>query len=230
MALPFSSREGAGLVDQAVATLRMRIIEGVYGPDGEFPPQAELCEELGVSRGVIREAMQRLQSQRLVEVGQGRKPRVLPAGPTALAESLQLVMDRTDASWSQVGEVRRTLEVDIAGLAALRGQPNHWRELEKTLGAMQATDDIAAQVEADMRFHRILAEATGNSIFAFLLDALASLLRASRERTIGKGGIEPALRGHRHVLDAVRRHDAAAARQAMAAHLEESQRDLQSES
>lgn len=215
-----------GLVEKTTIALRSRIVNGVYGSDGELPPQAELCDELGVSRSVVREAMQRLQSQRLLELGQGRRPRVVPPGSAALAESLQMVMDRTEASWSHLGEVRQTLEVHIAGLAAEHATPIDVRELEKTIAAMQATDDIAAQVEADMRFHRLLAQATGNPIYVFLLDALASLLRASRERTIGKGGIEPALRGHAHILEAIRRRDLAAARAAMAEHLEESQSDL----
>jgi GntR family transcriptional repressor for pyruvate dehydrogenase complex len=137
-----------------------------------------------------------------------------------------MVMDRTEATWSQLSEVRRTLEVDIAGLAAQRADAAVCREMEKTLGAMLATDDVGAQVEADMQFHRLLAQATGNPVYVFLLDAMASLLRASREKTIGCGGVEPALRGHRKILNAVRRQDAAAARRAIAEHLEESQRDL----
>lgn len=212
------------LVDQAVATLRNRILSGEYA--GELPPQAALCEDLGMSRGVIREAMQRLQSQRLIELGQGRKPRVLPAGSEALAESLRTVMDRTEATWTHLGEVRHSVEVDIAGLAAQRGSAVHCRELEKTIAAMEATDDLQEQVEADMKFHRLLAEATGNPMFSFLLDALAGLLRVSRERTIGKGGAGPAIQGHRNILEAVRSRDATAARRAMSEHLKESQTDL----
>ena len=215
-----------GLVDQTATACRERIVNGVYGQDGMLPPQTELCEELGVSRGVIREAMQRLQTQRLVESGQGRKPRVVPAGADFLTDSLRLVVDRTDASWSHLTEVRRTLEVDIAGLAAVRATPEDCREMEKTIGVMIAADDIRAQVSADMSFHRLLAEATGNPIYAFLLDALAALLRASRERSIGKVGVEPAIRGHRNILEAVRRRDADAARKAMEVHLEESRRHL----
>lgn len=214
-----------GLVEQAVDALRMRILQGEFS-DGLLPPQSKLCEELGVSRSVVREAMQRLQSQRLIELGQGRLPRVLPAGPDALAESLQMVMGRTEATWVHLGQVRLTLETEIAGLAALSADAVQLRELEKTIGAMLATDDVREQVSADMKFHRLLAEATGNPIFVFLLDAMASLLRASRERTIGIGGPEPALRGHRQILDAIRAKDAAAARKAMAEHLGDSQNDL----
>lgn len=215
-----------GLVDQTTATLRSRIIDGWYGTDGELPPQGELCEELAVSRSVVREAMQRLQSQGLIDLGQGRKPRVLPLSADGLTATLQLVMSRTDSTWVHLGEVRQTLEVDIAGRAAERATPTDVRALEKAIALMESTDDRTAQVDADLMFHRLLAQATGNPMYVFLLDALASLLRASRERTIGKGGIEPAVRGHRKILEAVRDGEPSAARAAMLEHLDESQQDL----
>jgi DNA-binding FadR family transcriptional regulator len=225
MVLPTKSKTAGGLVEQAVETLRRRILQGEFS-EGLLPPQSKLCEELGVSRSVIREAMQRLQSQRLIELGQGRLPRVLPASPDALAESLQMVMGRTDATWFHLGQVRLTLETEIAGLAAASADAVQLREMEKTIGAMMASDDVREQVSADMRFHRLLAQATGNPIYVFLLDAMAALLRASRERTIGTGGIEPALRGHRQILDALKARNAVAARKAMVQHLSESQDDL----
>jgi DNA-binding FadR family transcriptional regulator len=215
------------LVERVVDELRGRIVSGAYGGAGELPPQGELCAEFGVSRGVVREAMQRLQSQRLIDVSQGRKPRVMPAGPEAIAESVHVQMQRTEATWRQLGEVRRTLEVEIAGRAAERIDSVKVRALEKTLAAMQATDDTAQQVAADMQFHRVLAEATGNPVYVFLLDALAALLRTSRERTIGVGGVEPAVRGHRKILAAVQRGEAAAARRAMAEHLDDALADLE---
>lgn len=224
--LDFSEPRSPRLVERAVEALRERILRGAYGSDGALPPQGELCRELGVSRGVIREAMQRLQSQRLIDVSQGRKPRVLPAGPEAIAENVRLLMQRTESSWAHLGEVRRTLEVEIAGLAAERVTAEQVRLLERTVAAMQATDDADRQVDADVEFHRTLAEATGNPVYVFLLDALATLLRASRVRTIGLGGVEPALRGHRRILAAVQRGEAGAARRAMAEHLAEALDDL----
>ncbi len=217
------------LVEQAVEALRDQIMSGVYGPDGELPPQGDLCLELGVSRSVIREAMQQLQSQRLVVIAQGRKPRVLPAGPQAMADSLHVLMRRTDASLLQLAEVRRPLEAEIAALAAERITPSDISRLEDANQVMRSATDVADQVEADMRFHRVLAEAAGNPIFVFLLDALAELLRASRRKTIGHGGVGPALAGHEQVLAAVRKRNPTAARRAMQAHLQAAKCDLQRE-
>lgn len=217
------------LVEQTVEALRERIVAGVFGVDGELPPQGALCRELGVSRSVVREAMQQLQSQRLVEVSQGRKPRVLPAGSQPITDGLRLVMERSAASLLHLAEVRLPLESDIAALAAERCTPNLIDRLDQMNARLEAAPDIPDMVEADIQFHRILAEASGNPLFVFLLDSLAQLLRVSRQTTIGRGGREPALRGHRKILAAIRRGDAPAARRAMREHVEAALADLRAE-
>jgi len=216
------------LVERAVDALRERIVSGAYGTDGELPPQGDLCQKLGVSRSVVREAMQQLQSQRLITVSQGRRPRVLPVGPEGMVDSLQLFIQRTGTSLENLAEVRRPLEAEIASCAAARITDDEIQELRATITEMQTAESIAEQVEADMRFHRILATAGRNPIFGFLLDVLGELLRASRETTIGLGGVEPALCGHREILTAVENRDSRAARQAMQDHLQASLNDIRS--
>jgi GntR family transcriptional regulator, transcriptional repressor for pyruvate dehydrogenase complex len=217
------------LVEQTVEALRERIVAGVFGLDGELPPQGALCRELGVSRSVVREAMQHLQSQRLIEVSQGRKPRVLPAGSQPITDGLRLVMERSAASLLHLAEVRLPLESDIAALAAERCSPELIGRLERSNELLAAAPDIPGMVEADIQFHRILAEASGNPLFVFLLDSLAELLRASRQTTIGRGGREPALQGHLAILAAIRTGDAIAARRAMREHVEAALTDLRAE-
>jgi DNA-binding FadR family transcriptional regulator len=216
-----------GLVEQAVDALRGQILAGTYGRDGELPSQDELCESLGVSRSVVREAMQRLQSQRLIEVSQGKRPRVLPAGPEALTEGLHVLMQRSEASLFHLAEVRLTLETEIAARAAEHIADEGLARLNDALNEMRADQSLEEQIDADIRFHRLLAEVGGNPIFAYLLDALAELLRVARRKTIGLGGVEPALKGHRAILKAVERRDPKAARQAMRDHLQHSVHDLE---
>ena len=213
------------LLTSTVATLRARVLAGAYR-DGILPPQRELCEELGVSRSVIREAMGQLQSQRLIEISQGAPARVLPVGSAAMADSLGDFMQRTDASLTQLCEVRLSLEAEIASLAAERIDDENLLKLHIAVRRLREAATIDAQVEADVEFHRVLAEATGNPVFVFLLDALGELLRKSRRRTIGRGGVEPALAGHVAVLQAVQKRNAKAARAAMIEHVQASLHDL----
>jgi GntR family transcriptional regulator, transcriptional repressor for pyruvate dehydrogenase complex len=214
------------LVERAVEALRHQILAGDYGLQGELPSQEELCRSLGVSRTTLREAMQRLQSQRLIEVSQGRRPRVLPVDFTALADGLQLVMQRSNATLFHLAEVRLMLETEIAARAALHATETDMAALKAAIAEMEESPELEAQIDADILFHRALALAGKNPIFVLLLDALAELLRATRRTTIGLGGTEPAMRGHRAILAAVERHDPESARHAMREHLYASVQDL----
>ena len=114
---PLQRLSSAKLVEQTVAVLREQIVSGNFTAGGPLPSQGELCVELGVSRSVIREAMRTLQSQGLIEVSQGRRPTVLPAGPAAAIETLSTLVERSQVSLLQLLEVRQPLEVEIAAKA-----------------------------------------------------------------------------------------------------------------
>lgn len=216
-----------GRVDAVVDRLRNRILNGEF-EDGVLPPQGELATEFEVSRSVIREAMQRLQSSRLIEMSQGRNARVKLAGSEALIENLQVAMQRSQATLLHLAEVREPLEAEIAALAAGRISDEDLLRLHISVRKLAEAKSPETQIEADIEFHRILAEATGNPIYLFLMDALAELLRESRRKTIGLGGVQPALLGHQAVLKAVQKRDPKAARAAMLEHVQAARRDIES--
>ncbi len=84
---------------------------------------------------------------------------------------------------------------------------------------MNSAPELRHRIDADVRFHRVLAEATGNPVFVLILQALAGFLRESRSRTLNDSGVEQAAAEHRTILDAVRARDGEAARRAMCEHL-----------
>jgi GntR family transcriptional repressor for pyruvate dehydrogenase complex len=215
------------LVEQAVEALREQILNGKLAPAGELPSQGELCDMLGVSRSVVREAMRTLQSQKLIEVSQGRRPRVLPVGPDAVVESLGTLVRRSELSLLQLVELRRPLEAEIAVLAARRARPEQIQELREAVEALAVAPDLDSQIAADVRFHKGLAEATGNSLFGIILNVLADLLHESRRRTLRQSGVGTALGYHRRILAAVEAGDAAAAREEMLQHLERTRHDIE---
>lgn len=224
--LATKTRVSPGRVDAVVDRLRSRILAGDF-TDGELPPQGELAAEYDVSRSVIREAMQRLQSSRLIELSQGRNARVKLAGSEALIENLQVAMQRSQGTLLHLAEVREPLEAEIAALAAERIGDEDLLRLHLAVRKLAEAKSADAQIDADIEFHRILATATANPIYLFLMDALAELLRESRRQTIGTGGVQPALAGHQAVLKAVQKRDAKGARAAMLEHVHASRRDLE---
>jgi len=215
------------LVEQVVQALREEILSGRYDATGQLPPQGELCQRYGVSRSVIREAMRQLESQRLLTVGRGRRPQLAPLNGQAVAESLQILLRRSGATLFHLMQIRQVLEVEIARLAARNMDEETLLRLHVAVKQQEQAQDVEQQIRADLAFHRILAEATGNPLFVFLMDALAELMYESRKTTIGRGLNSRAVAGHRGILAALASGDEEKVVQAMQAHLADAAEDLE---
>ena len=207
------------LVERVIQRVRQGIFEGEFPLGSELPSEGELASDLDVSYTVVREAMRVLRAQGMVEVSQGRRPRVKPAGPEPVRESLETMLRRNDTSLYELTELRRPLECEIAALAAQRATPEQLAALQKAIDRQAADKTIERQIEADSEFHILLAGATGNSLFPMLLSAMSSLFWESRRRTISRVGSAHALNGHRAVLSALHNRDPEAARAAMLEHI-----------
>jgi GntR family transcriptional repressor for pyruvate dehydrogenase complex len=221
---PLAGAQEPSLVKKAEDRLRRQILK--RGDHDLLPSQGELAATLGVSRTVLREAMKHLEAEGLVEIAQGRRIRVKPAGPQASMRTLDAMLRRSDASLAQLLEVRRPLEGEIAALAAERILPEELLELENTLVDLRVQQVLDRRVDADLLFHRTLAVATRNPVFPLLLDTLAGLLRASRYASIGTHGAAAAVEGHQEILDAVKARNPKAAREAMLRHLQANEKQL----
>jgi GntR family transcriptional repressor for pyruvate dehydrogenase complex len=207
------------LVGQVVEQLRSRILSRATDVGAELPPEGTLVEAFGVSRTVIREAMQVLRSQGLVEVSQGRRPRVKSPDPQVAIDHLDALLQRSDGSLLDLVEARRPLESEIAFLAAQRATPSQMEEMARAITELRLAANLDEQIDADMRFHELLAKASGNLLFHMLLSAIWGLFRQSVARTTRRAGAAVAADSHQRILDAVRRRNAGAARQAMLDHM-----------
>src|SRR5262245_56895654 len=83
------------LVEQVLEQLRGRILSQDYAAGAELPPEGTLAATLGVSRTVVREAMRILRAQGLVEVSQGRRPRVKPPDSQAAVDTFGMLLQRS---------------------------------------------------------------------------------------------------------------------------------------
>jgi GntR family transcriptional repressor for pyruvate dehydrogenase complex len=223
---PLSPLPRLDLVHEVIERIREQIVAGVFDRDGVLPPEGQLGQALGVSRTVIREAMRGLAAQGLVEVSQGRAPRVKPADPQTVVDSLHTYMQREKHSLLDLVEVRRPLEAAMAALAAERATVTDMENLEQSIAAQAAARTKNRRIEEDVRFHDLLAEATGNPIFGMLLKAMGGLMRRSRQETLERSGVERSLTGHRAILEAIKRRNPQAARQAVLDHLTHAEHDL----
>ncbi len=214
-------RKPPRLYEEIARDLTEAIVQGRYAPGDFLPTEQMLVKQYGASRNLIREALKVLSARGLVEVLHGKGTRVLPRHRWQLLDQLIHLLRENLPIVQNLLEVRRILEVEIAGLAAQRATAAQLRALGETIERMQAASDRPAEcIEHDMQFHRLLAEATGNALLPMVLEPIGELLRAARLTTIRNPGIiARSIAGHREILTQVEQRDAAAARQAMQRHL-----------
>ena len=185
------------------------IVAGRYAAGASIPPEPLLCEELGVSRTVIREAVKSLVAKGLLVTG----PKV---GTRVLAEEQWNWFDPDVVAWqSRVGltrdflrdlqEMRRLIEPAAVRLAAERATPAVVAEIESAYAGMKdAIENGGDYVSHDLRFHQGLLRACGNRMMVQMSKALGALLRTSFEiSTTLRDGPAGSLPLHRAVLDAV---------------------------
>jgi len=210
--------------------LRKQILSGKLPPNDLVPAESRLAITFGVSRVVIREAMRSLRAEGLIEVSQGRRARVLPVDATFAASSLGLLLQRSEGTLLHLLEARKPLEAEIAALAAERRTDAHLAAAREAIEAMEDASSLELAVEADIRFHQVLAEATGNPVFPMLLMTLGELLRDTRRRTLQASPYSYANAHHRKILQAMEVRDARTARTEMLNHLAHAGEDLKKNS
>jgi GntR family transcriptional repressor for pyruvate dehydrogenase complex len=159
-------------IEEMILSQRIKI-------EDRLPPERELCNQFGVSRTVIREAMRILEAKGLL-VSQGGSGTYVTALDTHdLSSSIgnYLVMQGDSVSYGKIMQVRKALEPQIAAIAAEQASPESIEILDTILKEMQKeinnTDEFA---NYDVQFHVELARATQNELFVALLSSFLDAL------------------------------------------------------
>ena len=231
---PLDALEPVGrtsVVEAVIERLESLIFGGLEAGEA-LPSEGELAGALGVSRLTVREATRTLVARGLLEIEQGRRPRVAAPNGALVGDFFKIAVRRDPRALLDLLEVRRALEVHIAVLAARRATKGDVADMEMSIAAMRAAEDESEAFHAaDVRFHENLAAASGNRLLVFLIEALAEPLRESRLRSfaghLARGGaLEDVIQQHEVILDAVKARIPKAAAQAMRDHLAQTETDL----
>lgn len=204
------------LRERALVALRTAITTGQYRP-GDHLGEVEIADRLSVSRGTVREALRHLQQEGLVTAGARGMLRVSQLSPTEVRELFQ---------------VREALEgLAVAQLIASPKRKRSAQALREALDQLQRTfeadADLAAKVEADLGFHLLLCELSGNSMLLRTWKQLEGPMRVAimsagdelRDEAMSPGA-------HAPIADAIERGDAAAAQEILHEHMEAAIRRL----
>ncbi|HLP67293.1 MAG TPA: FadR/GntR family transcriptional regulator [Rhizobium sp.] len=226
--LGLSKRNGRPSLSSRVAeTVREQIEAGYYAPGDKLPTEPALIDKFGVSRTVVREAVAALRADGLVESRQGSG--VFVIGPRQAEQGLKLFTGETDKISDIIEELelRIGIEVEAAGLAAVRSSPAQEAEIQAQVDRFaRLVAEGKPTDEADFEFHMAIATATNNTRFRTFLEHVGRrMIPRVKFRTV-MGGIDPLpsrdapiLEEHREIADAVLAGDPDRAREAMRRHL-----------
>jgi len=219
---------------QVVEELTRRIVQGWWAPGSTLPTESELAEQFEVSRTVIREAIRLLGSKGLIMVKHGSGVYVQPVDawdhldPLILINRLEVGHDEN--LLTQLLDVRRLIEVEAAGLAAVRRSVDDVETLRQIITAMRAalaSDNVKDLSTLDLRFHEAIFNASGNLVLRQMVWTIATLFQAARHI---HGGRPPrraeSIQGHVAIFAAIEAGDAECARQEMLRHINQGAEDI----
>lgn len=193
--------------DRAYEALRRLVLDNVL-PAGEQLLEQEAALKLGMSRTPVREAMQRLARDGMVEIRPRHGMRVLPISADDMAEIYDLLYG---------------LESTAAEIVAERGvstaQLNTLETAVADMDTALAADDLECWAAADERFHLLLVELTGNRR---LVEAVATYWDQAHRVRVATLRLRPrparSNEDHRALVDAVRARDSKRAREVHSEH------------
>lgn len=208
-----------------VATLISKeIVNGQFLPGDKLPSEHELAQIFDVSRNVVREAIACLRSDGVVISRQGLGAFVVQP---ELRQAIRIDAEELQQSGNlrSLFELRSVLEIEAAGLAAERRTKSQLARIEQALGKMSGAEKLSdAGIDADLDFHRAVAEAAGNDYLVTFLTYLGHQMRETIVTVREDHGleivVELTIAEHQRIFDALTEGDPGAARDAMRAHIQ----------
>ena len=199
------------LTDEVAGQLRNAIVTGIWAMNERIPAEPVLMEQLGVSRGTLREAIKALSHAGLLEVRRGNGTYV-----RATSEIHGVVQrayrNHTDEEVLQVRFGLDTQAARLACTAATAGQVATMRELLAQRQRAWDAEDAEAWIGADWAFHLTVAESSGNSLLLEIYGSFGGVFHGTemaRRLREGFSGCRP--QGHEDLVDAIEAGDADAA-------------------
>jgi len=211
------------LTHRAYDALLGMLEAGSFAENARLPGEESLAKKLGISRPVLRLALERLRTENRIYSRKGSGHYVKPKGaapPVIPYGALTGIPDVRDFLM-----FRMTIEMEGAALAAAAGQVNCAGIELAQQRMVHAFDERRPGIDEDLAFHIAIARASGNRFYALTMESLADQMRLSVRliRDLSAQAVdvrrEAIISEHAEIAQAIAGHDPERARLAMKAHL-----------
>ena len=219
----FSSIGDRTSISQKVAVkIEEAILNKTFLLGDKLPSEHELCEQFGVSRTSIREAIRILTTQGIIDVEKGKGAFVKTlSSQSVIAGILKFYQHRLAGEYPlDLTRARQAIEPHIAYYAALNRTEKDLQKLEEHFILMQENEkDFFLTFKYDMAFHTFLAHASKNKVFILMLEPLIQFkIEVWINNRIGH---DTSIFWHRKILTAIKDQDAKSAKDFMTKHISE---------
>ncbi len=215
------------VTSKAIDSIRAMVRSGELSPGERLPPEQELADRLGVSRGSLREAVRALSQIQVLDVRRGDGTYVTSLAPSELLSGMVFAMELLQSQGlEEVLEVRRLLLPPAAALAAQRVTADQLTKMHAVVDQLEKATDPDDIARLHRRFQRLVGDATGNETLSSILRALQ--LRGEHVRRAWLSS-DPAIRDvalahQRMLLEALERRDGDMAKSIAAVQVDERRR------
>jgi GntR family transcriptional regulator, transcriptional repressor for pyruvate dehydrogenase complex len=199
------------------------VVHGTWKAGQQIPTERVLCQQLGIARNSLREALKAMELIGMLESKVGEGTFVCPRSEFLSRPLLWAFTGTNHAELADLMEARALMEADLAGLAAERATSSELESIEETIHAME--QHIAGRetvLESDMAFHLCVGQAAHNEVLANAAQLLRNVLKYWIHLKLMMGRIPAqALERHREIYHAISSRDVHASRSLMQEHLNE---------
>ena len=202
-----------------------KILSGEIGIGYKLPAERDIAEQLGVSRNSVREAIRMLEMMGVVESLQGSGNYICCDPHGYFTQSFNMLMVLRDISYNEIFDTRRAMEFEALTLAVQNITQEELERLHDVLQQMDEPMSLKSNAKLDVEFHRILIQASHNTLMIYLTQLMSDLLdifiKNLRTSILADRRRAKALRAsHWDIYNALLTHDAARAYEAMEQHFE----------
>jgi GntR family transcriptional repressor for pyruvate dehydrogenase complex len=216
------------LSEQIATSLEAQILK-IHEEGKRLPSELTLSKEYGVSRSVIREAMNTLKGRGLITTHAGGRSRITIPESDSISQAVGRVVKFHGVSDLKITEVRYILESAAAAAAAKNATADDIEKLMTIVDRMILyKKDPKTRARLDCEFHYAIAEMSRNELLSFMLQSIMSNLMVYIQKRLetNPAGNERGIAEHRKIIQAIEAHNHILAQKRMERHIEISFREL----
>jgi GntR family transcriptional repressor for pyruvate dehydrogenase complex len=217
----FNNMKKSSTAERIVENLITLIKEQRLQVGDKIPPERQLCEMMGVSRPILREALRALQVMNIIDIRQGAGAYISSLEPEDVVEHLDIVFHLDSTLYSDLYEARRIIEAGIIRAAAVRIRDEELDAIQENISqARNYIDDEPAFYQKDLELHDLIMKASGNRVIPIFMQSINKLSLLLRRKSNALPNIRKhTIRDHELILKALKDRNTQEAAAAMEQHI-----------